>query len=130
MLVTLDVFHFDISGNDINESHLKNIPCILVTLEVSHFDMSGNEINKLHSLNMNSILVTLDVSHFDISGKDFKEIHPSNIQLIFFIFIKLDEDNNVFSMILLKSKSKDSPNFKSLLLFIDEILSLYDEFNP
>ena len=49
ILVTLEVFHFDISGNDDNEVHQPNIQLISVTLEVFHFDISGNDDNDLHS---------------------------------------------------------------------------------
>ena len=49
---TLEVFHFDKSGKDINELHPSNILFIDITLEVFHFDISGNDINELHSLNI------------------------------------------------------------------------------
>ena len=45
--VTLFVFHFDISGNDVNEIQLENIPFILVTLEVFQMDISGKDINEI-----------------------------------------------------------------------------------
>ena len=48
MLITLEVFHFDISGIDINELHPENIPLILLTLEILHLDISGSDINELH----------------------------------------------------------------------------------
>ena len=48
IFVTLEVFHLDISGNDINEwqssKHPKCFPIVL-TLEKSHFEISGNEVN-------------------------------------------------------------------------------------
>ena len=47
--LNLEVFHLDISGNDINEVHSKNKDLIPMTLEVSHLDISGNDTNKLHS---------------------------------------------------------------------------------
>ena len=49
ILLTFEVFHFDISGNDINAWQPKNIKLISVTLEVFHIDISGNDINELHS---------------------------------------------------------------------------------
>ena len=36
---TLEVFHFDISGNNIKEFQLLNISFIFMTLEVSRFDI-------------------------------------------------------------------------------------------
>ena len=52
ILVTLEVFHFDISGNDDKEPHPENIDNILVTLKVFQFDISGNDDNDLHSKNI------------------------------------------------------------------------------
>ena len=77
--LTLEVFHFDISGNDINELHSKNIKFIYLTLEVFHFDKSGNDINELHPLNIQFISLTLEIFHFDISGNDINELHLENI---------------------------------------------------
>ena len=48
ILITLEVFHFDISGKDFNELHSSNKELISVTFEVFHFDISGNDINELH----------------------------------------------------------------------------------
>ena len=48
----------------------ENIEFILVTLEVSHFDISGNEDNVLQKENIELISVTFEVSHFDISGNE------------------------------------------------------------
>ena len=39
------VFHFDISGNDINEEQFKNILDIFLTLLISHIEISGKLIN-------------------------------------------------------------------------------------
>ena len=39
------VFHFDISGSDINDEQFKNISAIIVTLSVFHLEISGNDIN-------------------------------------------------------------------------------------
>ena len=47
--MALEVFHFDISGNEDKFSHSENIPLILITLEVFHIEISGNEDNELHS---------------------------------------------------------------------------------
>ena len=49
MLITLEVFQLDISGNDINELHPLNIEIKLLTLQIFHLDISGNDINELHS---------------------------------------------------------------------------------
>ena len=46
MFVTLLVFHFEISGIDVKEEQLKNIPFILVTLLVFHLEISGNDNNE------------------------------------------------------------------------------------
>ena len=50
--VTLEVFQFDIFGNDINDLHPKNIKLISLTLEVFQLDISGNDINELHPANI------------------------------------------------------------------------------
>ena len=89
ILVTFIVFHLDISGKDINELHLENIPLILVTFVVFHLDISGKDINELQLENILSILVIFVVFHLDISGKDIKFFCPSkrsleNISLICF----------------------------------------------
>jgi len=52
---------------------------MLVIFDVFHFDISGKDINDEHPVNINSILVTLDVFHFDISGKDINDEHLENI---------------------------------------------------
>ena len=44
--LTLEVFHFDISGKDFNEQHPLNIQLISVTIEVFHSDKSGNDFNE------------------------------------------------------------------------------------
>ena len=41
----LEIFHFNISGNDDNDEQSRNIRHILLTLEVFHFDISGNDDN-------------------------------------------------------------------------------------
>ena len=48
MLVTLLVFHFEISGKDDNDEHSRNIPLIQITLEVFHFEISGKDFNDEH----------------------------------------------------------------------------------
>ena len=47
--LTLEIFHFDISGNDSIDLQPKNILFISVTLDVFHFDISGNTFNDMHS---------------------------------------------------------------------------------
>ena len=39
--------YFEKSGNDCNDEQSENILFISVTLEVFHFDISGNDINEL-----------------------------------------------------------------------------------
>ena len=46
--LTLEVFHFDISGKYFKLVQLLNIESIFLTLEVFHFDISGNDINDSH----------------------------------------------------------------------------------
>ena len=41
------VFHFEISGNSINDIHIKNNPLILLTLLIFHIDISGNNFNDI-----------------------------------------------------------------------------------
>ena len=48
ILLIFDIFHFDISGNDINDLHLKNKPLKSLELLIFHSEISGNEINELH----------------------------------------------------------------------------------
>ena len=45
---TLEIsqFDFDISGNDVNEKHSKNILFIFLTFEIFHLDMSGKDFNE------------------------------------------------------------------------------------
>ena len=45
---------------------------ILVTLEVFHLDKSGNIDKELQSQNTHFMFLTLEVSHFDISGIELK----------------------------------------------------------
>ena len=47
MSIIFEVFHFDISGNEVNLVHLLNIEFILLTFEIFHFDISGNEDNSV-----------------------------------------------------------------------------------
>ena len=42
MLITLIIFHFEISGNDFNDEHSSNIPSILLIFFKFQFDISGN----------------------------------------------------------------------------------------
>ena len=51
----------------------KNIVLILLTLGIFHFEISGKEFNELQLENIHIILVTLSVFHLEISGKDNKE---------------------------------------------------------
>ena len=48
ILVTLPVFHFEISGSNDNFSHRENIELISITLLVFHFEISGNDDNFSH----------------------------------------------------------------------------------
>ena len=55
---------------------IHKIPLISETLLVFHFEISGNDINDEHPLNILLILETLFVFHFEISGYDFNDVHP------------------------------------------------------
>ena len=50
MLISLIllVFHFEISGNDDNDSQSENIKQISLILSAFHFEISGNEDNDEH----------------------------------------------------------------------------------
>ena len=54
----------------------KNIELILLTLLVFHFDISGKDDNNLQFSNIEVILLTLLVFHFNISGNDNNYEHP------------------------------------------------------
>ena len=45
MFETLSIFHFEISGIDVNDKQPENKPDILVALFVFHFEISGNDSN-------------------------------------------------------------------------------------
>ena len=70
MSVTLLVFHFEISGIDVKEEQLKNIPLIFVMLLVFHLEISGKDDNEEQLENKALIFVTLLVFHNEISGND------------------------------------------------------------
>ena len=65
ILLTLLVFHLDISGNDDNDSHPLNIRLIFLTFLVFHLDISGNDDNDEQYLNISLISSTLLVFHLD-----------------------------------------------------------------
>ena len=58
--------------------HPLNIQLILLTLEVFHFEISGKLDNDEHPLNIEYIMVTLSVFQLEISGIDEREEHPLN----------------------------------------------------
>ena len=60
----------------------KNIDFILITLLVFHFEISGKDNNDSHPLNKELISITLFVFQFEISGKDDNDLHQLNIKLI------------------------------------------------
>ena len=55
ILITLLVFHLDISGNDIDELHFLNIPIIQFILFVFLLNISGNDINRSQQKNISCI---------------------------------------------------------------------------
>ena len=100
ILVTLLVFHFDISGKDTKDEHPENKELKSVILSVFHSEILGKYFNDEHELNIPLISFTLPKSHSEIScGKDSNNSHPKNI---FFILVallvsklKLEKDTNV-----------------------------------
>ena len=56
----------------LDPSHIK---LLILTLDISHFDKSGNEFNDEHQLNIKFISITLEIFHFDISGNEIKDSH-------------------------------------------------------
>ena len=61
MFFTLLVFHFEISGKDINDEQRENKSLIFVTLLVFHFEISGKDINDEQFEKIPAILVILIV---------------------------------------------------------------------
>ena len=57
--MTLEVFHFDISGKEVKDSQKENRLFILWTLEVFQLDISGKDEIDLQSVNIWDILVML-----------------------------------------------------------------------
>ena len=48
ILLTLLIFHFEISGNSFKDEHPKNIPDILLALHIFHLEISGNSFKDEH----------------------------------------------------------------------------------
>ena len=46
---------------------------IMVTFEIFHFEISGIETKDVQLLNKEFIFVIFEVFHFDISGNEFKD---------------------------------------------------------
>jgi len=95
ILVTLLIFHFEISGKDDNDTHPLNISPLLIIFLIFHFEIFGKDDNDLHSKNIQIISLTLLVLHSEISGKDDNELlfskticHFSNIICIMFASTK------------------------------------------
>ena len=59
IIVTLLVFHFEISGMLCTNMHPQNIPAILITLLVLGFEISGIFFNDEQSLKIQDISTTL-----------------------------------------------------------------------
>ena len=66
------------SGKFNNDSHPKNMHCILITLFVFHLEISGKDDIILQLKNMPSIFVTLFVFQFEISGKNNNDSQSLN----------------------------------------------------
>ena len=56
------------------KNNYKTDNSIIVTLEVSHLDILGNEIKDLHDPNIRLIFLTFEVTQFDKSGNDIKDL--------------------------------------------------------
>ena len=67
-------------GNEDNELQLSNIEIILLTLIVFHTEISCNFFRLSHDLNNPLILITLLVFHFEISGISSNDEHPSKAE--------------------------------------------------
>ena len=74
MSVTLEVSHLDISDNFCNEICWQNIAIILVILEEFQMDKSGNDDIFTQNAIITSIVVTFEVLHFEIQGKEDKDL--------------------------------------------------------
>ena len=48
MSFIFSVFHFEISGKDVNEEHLMNKPLIYSILSIFQTEISGNDFNEEH----------------------------------------------------------------------------------
>ena len=64
ILLTLDIFHFEISGKYFKDVHFLNNNSNDSILLVSHLEISGNDSNDKHSPNYPLHLVTFDIFHF------------------------------------------------------------------
>ena len=104
ILITLLVFHFDISGNDFNDEHLKNKSSMQLTLPVFHFEISGNDFNDKHLINKLLISITLLVSNEDKSIV-FKFLQYANKHLMLIKFSVLKEDKLISSILQLLNRS-------------------------
>ena len=76
---------FYISGIYINEKQPSNILFILVSLYIYHFDISCKEIKDSHPLKILDIFCKLSVFQFDISGTVTNELQLENKYYIFTI---------------------------------------------
>ena len=63
---------------------------IFFTFFVFHFDISGKDINDEQPRKIPLMSFTLSVFQFDISGKDSIDEHPKKIPCNFLILIKLE----------------------------------------
>ena len=86
------VFHFDKSGNEVNELHPEKIKLISIILEVFHIDISGILSNESQQKNKPFKDLTSEISHFVISGTNIIEIHPKNICSKLEILLNLNDD--------------------------------------
>ena len=68
----IKIYILGITNKDI---HSLTIKFLLISALVFHFDISGNKVNDEHLLNKTLISITFCVFHFDISGKHNKLEH-------------------------------------------------------
>ena len=66
-------------NNDDNEEHPSNIPLKLVSLWVFHLEISGKDNNDEQPQNIQFISVTLSISHLEIFGNDDNDEQLKNI---------------------------------------------------
>ena len=58
------VFHFEISGNSVNDEHSEKIPDIFLTFSIFQIEIFDNSFRDEHSQKASSKSITLSIFHF------------------------------------------------------------------